>query len=267
MERRLAVHAGPHRQAVSWLVAALVLAPGALAEASPKTPKAKAAFAAGVKAYQTHNYANASKYLEKSFSFERDVETLFAWAQSERQLDHCDKASELYDKILTFDMPTANKEAVQAKLEECKQILDAAKPKAEPVVVVEPRPEPVRSEPQPPPPPPEPRAWWKNPVGLTLVGLGLVGSTIGTGYLVVGASAHSQMVTFDGKDRAQYLHYAAEAKTDGQRGMIATAIGGGLLVTGIIWFATHGRGDEAHDAQVSAWVSPSSSGLALGGRF
>jgi two-component system response regulator HydG len=48
-----------------------------------------------VKAYQAHNYALASKYLEKSFGFERDVETLFAWAQSERQLDHCDKASEL----------------------------------------------------------------------------------------------------------------------------------------------------------------------------
>jgi hypothetical protein len=247
-------------------VAAAVLATSAIASASPKTPKAKSAFSAGVKAYQAHNYALASKYLEKSFAFERDVETLFAWAQAERQLEHCDKASELYVKILTFEMPPANKQAVQAKLQECKETLVTTKPEPEPVVGIEPKPEPAPVEPRPPPEPThEPRARWKDPIGLSLVGLGVIGTAIGTGYLVAGSSANSQSTTFEKTSRGDYLHYQDLAKTDGERGVIALAVGGGLLVAGIIRFATHHASSD--ESQVSAWISPSGSGLALGGRF
>ena len=268
MERRVAVHARPHRQALTRVLVAAVLASSGLAVAAPKTPKAKAAFAAGVKAYQKGNYGLASQQLERSFTLERDVETLFAWAQTERQLDHCDKASELYVKILAFDLPAENKQAVQAKLDECKALVDATKPgPPPPVPVVEAPPPPVHVD--APPPPPEPaseRAWWKDPVGLTSVGLGAVAIGIGTYYLVAGNSAHTNMVAADGTDRAQYLHYKAEAETDGKRGVIASAVGGGLLVIGVIWFATHGNHhDEA--TVVSGWIAPSSSGLALGGRF
>ena len=235
MERRVAVHARPHRQALTRVLVAAVLASSGLAVAAPKTPKAKAAFAAGVKAYQKGNYGLASQQLERSFTLERDVETLFAWAQTERQLDHCDKASELYVKILAFDLPAENKQAVQAKLDECKALVDATKPG---------------------PPPIRP----------TTTGLGVVAIGIGTYYLVAGNSAHTNMVAADGTDRAQYLHYKAEAETDGKRGVIASAVGGGLLVIGVIWFATHGNHhDEA--TVVSGWIAPSSSGLALGGRF
>ena len=270
MERRLAVHARAHRQALIAVVA--VLAASRPAAASPKTPRAKAAFTAGVKAYQKGNYALAAKQLEKSFALERDVETLFAWAQTERQLEHCDKASELYDKILTFNLPAENKAAVQAKLAECKAILDAAKPAPEPVPapVVEPTPaappERARREEPPPPPPPAEGAWWKDPVGLTAVGLGAVATGIGTYYLIAGNSAHTQMVSFDGTDRAQYLHYQAEADTDGKRGVAASAIGGGLLAVGIIWFATHSSHHAEHTV-VSGWLAPGGSGLALSGRF
>jgi hypothetical protein len=102
-------------------------------------------------------------------------------------------------------------------------------------------------------------------VGLTLVGAGAIGGVIGTGYLVAGASAESQMTKLQQMDRAQYLMYQATAKTDGQRGMIATAVGGGLLVAGVIWFVTRPSHDEP--VQVTGWFSAESSGLALGGRF
>jgi hypothetical protein len=243
-----------------------VLATSAGAAASPKTPRAKAAFAAGVKAYQAHSWALASKQLEKSFSLERDVETLFAWAQSERQLEHCDKASELYDKILTFDLPPANKAAVKEKLEECRVILDAANPKPDPtpVVVEEPKRDPVRVEP-PPLPPHEPRARWKDPIGLSLVGAGAVGAVIGTVYLIAGASASSTSASFQSTDRKQFESYAATANSDGRIGVAAATIGGGLIALGLIWYATHGRNDET--TRVTGWLSSESSGLALGGRF
>lgn len=266
MERRLAVHARSHRQALRGAIVAAVLATSAGAAASPKTPKAKAAFAAGVKAYQAHQWALASKQLEKSFSLERDVETLFAWAQTERQLEHCDKASELYDKILTFDLPAANKAAVQAKLEECKVILAASMPRPEPVPVVvveEPKPDPKPIE--QPPEHREPRARWKDPVGLSLVGVGVVAAAIGTGYLIAGASASSKSDSFQKTDRKQFESYAATANSDGQKGVAAATIGGGLIVLGVIWYATHGRNDET--TRITGWLSTESSGLALGGRF
>ena len=270
MERRFAVHARAHRQAL--VVAAVVLAGSAPAGAAPKTPKAKAAFTAGVKAYQKGNYGTAAKQLERSFALERDVETLFAWAQTERQLDHCDKATELYDKILTFDLPAENKAAVQAKRGECKALLDAMKPPSEPTPapVVEPvtpvTPARVQPEPVVVPEPQAEGAWWKDPVGLTAIGLGFVGSGIGAYYLVTGNAAHTKMVSFDGNDRAQYLHYQAEADTDGKRGVVATALGGGLIAIGIIWFATH-RTHHDEGAVVSGWIAPGTSGLALSGRF
>jgi hypothetical protein len=245
-----------------------VLASGARAGAAPKTPKAKAAFAAGVKAYQKGNYGIAAKQLERSFALERDVETLFAWAQTERQLDHCDKATELYDKILTFDLPAENKAAVVAKRDECKALLDAMKPPPEQTVapVIEPpTPTAMTEPPELAVAPTAGGAWWKDPVGLTTVGLGVVGGAIGAYYLIAGNSAHTEMVSFDGRDRAQYLHYKAEADTDGTRGVVATALGGGLIAVGIIWFATHRNHREG--AVVSGWLAPGASGLALTGRF
>lgn len=275
MERRFAVHARPHRQALTRALVATVLASSGLAVAAPKTPRAKAAFTAGVKAYQKGNYGLASQQLAKSYALEKDVETLFAWAQTERQLERCDKASELYVKILAFDLPAANKQAVQAKLDECKAVLHAPGPGGEPapapVVAPEPAPEPAPPEAHVDAPPPPPgsaaeRPWWKDPVGLTAVGLGAVATGIGTYYLVAGNSAHTQMVSFDGTDRAQYLHYRAEAESDGKRGVIASAVGGGLLVVGVIWFATH-RAPQDEAVVISGWIAPSSSGLALGARF
>ena len=129
MERRLAVHARAHRKALSGLLAAAVLLTGAsLASAAPKTPEAKAAFDRGVAAYTANDYAAASEALGQSYALEPDVETLFAWAQTARKLERCDKASELYGKLLAYDLPDENKAAIRTKLEDCKAIMAAQKP-------------------------------------------------------------------------------------------------------------------------------------------
>ncbi len=99
------------------------------------------------------------------------------------------------------------------------------------------------------------------------MGLGIIGTAVGTGYLLAGSSANSQSATFNTTSRTDYLHYRDLAKTDGERGIIALAIGGGLLAAGVIRFALHGSASDESAAQVSAWISPSGSGLALGGRF
>src|SRR6185436_14201758 len=104
----------------AWpLALAVVLVAGA-ADAKPRRRDARVAFDRGVTAYQKGNFEAASEALGKSFTLERDVDTLFAWAQSERKLEHCDKAIELYEKLLAFNLPAANREAVETKLTECR---------------------------------------------------------------------------------------------------------------------------------------------------
>src|SRR5690349_1494555 len=110
------------------VLAAVSLAAARSADARPKHRDAKAAFDRGVAAYQKGNYQGASDALAKSFELERDVDTLFAWAQTERKLDHCDKAIELYEQLLTFNLPTANRSAVEGKLFECREIVRQQKP-------------------------------------------------------------------------------------------------------------------------------------------
>lgn len=272
MERRFAVHARAHRKALSGLLAAAVLLTGApLASAAPKTPEAKAAFDRGVAAYTANDFAGASEALGQSYALEPDVETLFAWAQTERKLDHCDKASELYGKLLAYELPEENKAAIRTKLAECKAIIAAQKPvepPPTPPATTTPVPEPVAPVPQPlptedPGPVWTPRAWWKDPVGGALVGVGVVGLGVG-GYLLISARS----LDADKANASSYGEFERledKASSRGTLGVIAAAGGGALLVTGIVWYAT--RGSAERPTQVTGWITADGGGVAAAGRF
>lgn len=260
MERRFAVHARAYRQALSALVGAVVLVGAPLAYAAPKTPEAKAAFDRGVAAYTSNDYAAASEALGQSYALEPDVETLFAWAQTERKLEHCDKASELYGKLLAYDLPDENKAAIQTKLEECKAILAAQKPVEPPPPVADPAPVPPIDKPQPPPSSP---AWWKDPVGGGLVGVGVVGLGVGGYFLVSARSLDADKTTAPNYGEFQRLEDKAASR--GTIGVIAAAGGGALLVAGIVWYATRGGGERP--TQITGWVTPDGGGLVAAGRF
>lgn len=263
MERRFAVHARSYRQALSALVGAAVLVGAPLAHAAPKTPQAKAAFDRGVAAYTSNDYAAASAALGESYGLEPDVETLFAWAQTERKLEHCDKASELYDKLLAHDLPDENKAAIRSKLEECKAILAAAKPVEPPPPVADPVPMPPPQNEQPPRPPSS-HAWWKDPVGGALVGVGLVGLGVGGYFLVSARSLDADKKSAPNYGEFQRLEDKADSR--GTLGVITVAGGGVLLVAGIVWYATRGTGGE-RPTQVTGWVTPDGGGVVAVGRF
>jgi tetratricopeptide (TPR) repeat protein len=263
VERRFAVHARAHRQALSAVLAAVVLLTAApAAHAAPKTPEAKAAFDRGVAAYTANDYATASEALGQSYALEPDVETLFAWAQTERKLERCDKASELYEKLLAYDLPDENKAAIRSKLEECNAILAAEKPAPTPPPVVEPAPLPPPID-QPPPPPPSSPAWWKDPVGGALVGVGAVGLGVGGYFLVSARSLDADKEAAPTYGEFRRLEDKADSR--GRLGVIAVAGGGALLVAGIVWYATRGGGERP--TQVTGWVTPDGGGVAASGRF
>jgi tetratricopeptide (TPR) repeat protein len=297
VERRLAVLARGNTQALirhhrrpgAWLIVLALVSLASSADAKPKRRDAKVAFDRGVAAYQKGNFEAASEALGKSFDLERDVDTLFAWAQSERKLEHCDKASDLYEKLLTFNLPAANKSAVELKLDECRKIIGQQKPKAEPApgepVPVsgpgDPKPPSVQEPPLrsadgviPPEPPPQPgdpqptvRVWYKDPVALGLVGGGIVATGVGTAFLISARalSNDAKAGTKAGKTYDEVQDLNDKATSRGTIGLITTAAGGALLVGGLVWIATH-RGST--EQRVAGWLSPDGGGgLAVAGVF
>ena len=107
MERRFAVHAGAYRQALSIAIAIAVS--GTSAHAAPQGHDARAQFDRGVAAYQSGDFATAAEAFGRSNALENDLETPFAWAQAGLKPSHCDKAVELYGKLLAMDLPVENK--------------------------------------------------------------------------------------------------------------------------------------------------------------
>jgi hypothetical protein len=281
MGRRFAVHAGPHRQAL--IAAVLAFACGS-ATAAPKSKPAKVQFEVGVAAYKADDYAAASTAFGKSYAIEADVETLFAWAQAERKQGHCDKASDLYVKLLASKLPAANKAVVRGQLDECKRILDdeaaanaaaAAKAKADADAQAKPKPTPPHVDPeahgQPavvqPPPEPTPRAegakpWYKDALGDTLVGAGLISGGIGVAMLI---SAHSsEQSSHSATDYATFKSLDDKAKSRGKIGVIAGAAGAALIVGGVIRYATRSTEERT---TVTGWLDDHTGGFAVAGSF
>jgi tetratricopeptide (TPR) repeat protein len=304
VERRFAVHAG----ARVALIAVTALATSATA--APRGRRARVEFNRGVKAYATKHYEAAASALARSYALEHDPETLFAWAQTERKLDRCDKAVELYGKLLALHLPEANKRAVEDQLAECKQILAAQAPAPSPDTTP-PAPAPDATPPRdtapspdttppdttpprdtapppdttppdttPPPPaaaisstpapdasvtaaPAEGRAWWRDPVGDGLLIAGAAGAGVGIAMLISGHDADQAKA--GATSYAGYTALSDQARSRGQIGIIASAAGGALLVTGIVWYATHR--DHPERPAVAAWLAPGAGGLAVSGAF
>ena len=273
MESGLTLHAGPGEEVIR-AVAIAVLALATPALAAPKGSQAKAAFTKGLAAYKKGAFDTASENLAKSFGLEADPDTLFAWAQSERQRGKCDKAIELFEKLLAYELPDENKRAIREKVDECKAILGPQKPVAEPP----PEPAPAPAQPPEPAPPavapaetarprsdasaPEGRAWWKDPVGGVLVGAGVVGVGVGGYFLLSARSAQS-----DADAATNYFDFeehSRRAESQGRNGLIAALAGGALVGAGVIWYATR---DSPKSTTISAWLAPGTGGVLARARF
>lgn len=261
MERRLAVHA---RTAV---IAAASLLASATASAAPRGAEARAAFDKGVAAYKKADYSAASDALGRSFTLEADADTLYAWAQTERKLNHCDKAVELYGRLLTMDLPEANKSAVVQQIDECNAIIAQQKP-SQPESTPAPAPAPSESPgagavlpPSPErPEEPAPSSKWMNPVGLGLVGLGVVGLGAGTVFTVQAMTADNDKE--NATTYGDFQRFEERATSRGKLGVIAGASGAVLVAAGIIYIVT--RKTEERPS-MTVLVAPT--GVGLAGRF
>jgi tetratricopeptide (TPR) repeat protein len=294
VERRLAIHASADAQALSRrgasragcaaLAALLLAAAAGTAGAQPKTRAARAAFNKGVTAYQKGNFQAAADALGKSFEIERDPDTLFAWAQAERKLDHCDKAIVLYEQLLQQPtLPDANRTAVEQKLAECRTIVaQVAPPSAETAVAP---PSTTRSEPVTTGADSAPAAaslaspafapessdagspvyhWYKDPVGLSLLGVGIAAAGVGGGYLLSARSVASDAKAATNYDQVKPLNDKVDQRN--KIGAGALIVGGVLVAGGAGWILWK-QHDSGERRVVTGWLLPGTGGVALSGRF
>jgi hypothetical protein len=319
------------KRTLAAFIATLVASSAAVA--APKAGEARVQFDKGVAAYTKGDYAAAAEALGASFVLEADPETLFAWAQTERKLGHCDRAVDLYTKLLAMDLPAENKKAIRVQISECKAIIadQKAKPATKPVAAkpdksvatkpadksvatkpadksvatkpvetkpvdkavetkpvdkaVESKPvdKPIETKPEPPRPPPpietaqlesmppheppppignEGRAWWKDPVGGALVGVGAVSIGVGIVFLAQASSADSDKL--NAMSYPEYKDLADTAESRGRLGVISLVAGGALVTAGVVWYVTRKPSSER---AVTTLVLPSGGGVAFSGRF
>jgi hypothetical protein len=244
VERRFGVHA---------CALALVVALVGVADAAPKKRAAKLQFQKGVAAYQKGDYPGASAAFERSFKLEVDQETLFAWAQAERKLDHCDRATELYTKLLAMKLPAENRTVVEQNVAECAALATPPPPAPEPPPAPSPPPEPVPVVEQPtaaPAPLPavrddsplaQPRdtgetstAWYRDPVGDSFAVVGIAGLATGAAFLVSAHSADSKENGAGTYQMFQSLENTAHSR--GETGVIAAGAGVAFIAAAVVWY-------------------------------
>lgn len=277
----LQVHV-PTRLIAVTLCAAFALA--VLAPGSARADRKKQLFEQGAKHYQAEEFAEAAAAFEELYSLEPTTEVLFAWAQAERFSDNCEKAVELFGKLLSSDMSERNKKAVRDSKAKCEERI-AQKKASEPAPQPQPQPEPPpRPEQSVPEPAAQPSAaststagdvsatvgddskpaWYKDPVGGALTASGVVGLGLGLGFYVSGRSANSDAESTD--SAAEFARLKDRAQSRGRIGYVGMVAGSALLAGGIVWYVLDPMGRD-DDKSISAWVTSGSGGVALSGQF
>ncbi len=108
---------------------ALLGSPAALLAAPRSAPEL---YAEGLKLYALEDYAQAATVFERSYLLDEQQSTLFAWAQAERLQQHCDKASELFEKYIGKGEEAKQLKAAFQLIKQCAPPEDKTVPKEPP---------------------------------------------------------------------------------------------------------------------------------------
>ena len=266
------------------LVWALVLAvaPGGLL----KNPEADRLLGEAQAAFEAQDFAKAAKLLEEAYLIEPNAQLLYPWAQAERSQGNCETAITLYERFLESKPAKQFADAAQGNIDRCREQLEeegaamvveddegAEDETGEDLLAdtedTEPEPE-VAPEPAPVKAPADrgtkkPKAWFRDPVGGVLVGLGVGGVGAGAALMGIASSRAKSIGNADLNTEYEDTRDAATKLNTG--GIVALSIGGALLVSGIVRWAVVARKNKQNEASQSAalWLQPERSGVGQSG--
>jgi tetratricopeptide (TPR) repeat protein len=266
-----------------WALAAglsLAFSLPAVALAKPSDPKAIELGKRGNEQFKAGDYEGAKDTFEAAYAIEPDPAFLFGMGQALNQMGDCRGAIRKYNQVK--DSPSAAQElrqlAEQGMLACAEKVANEEPDPSEPAD--EPTDETTDDEPVadvddeptelPPDTGPPPRKWYKDPLGDTLVAVGLAGTGAGVGLLVAAQLQQSKSsetyADFDERlDKIRTLRIAGGA---------TLGVGGALLIGGVVRWMVLGLRPKAsataglHRApRMGLHYDGVNAGLSLSGRF
>ena len=255
----------------------IALFPLLLALAGPgqllSNPEAQAKLREAQEAFQNEDFDAAAAAVEAAYIIEPKPMLLYPWAQAERSRGNCEAAVELYQRFLDSDPPDEmagvaieNRDLCQAELDAEQEVIEDDDGSVVDEVLAEedpePSPAPVTNDDQP-----KAKAWYKDPVGGVLVGVGVAGVGAGVGLLAVASSRAKGASEMD--THSEYMDARDGATTLRNGGAIALSIGSALVVGGVVrYLLVAKKGNKDATAwRLSPELGPRWTGVSIGRRF
>jgi tetratricopeptide (TPR) repeat protein len=216
------------------LVLACALIP-AIAQAENATAEAKVLLDKAGKAFQAGDFATALTNLLGAYDKDPQPDLLYAIAQTEQKLGKCEDAIGHYEQYLATSPAAGAAKDTQEAIDACKAKL----PPPEPVVA---------PQPLTPPAPTKPRdegegRWYRDALGITLIGTGVLAGAIGT---VVYTDARSDLDSAEtATNHAMYEDTVDTAHTKRNVSVVLMVGGGALIAGGVVRLVMRERAEKS----------------------
>jgi hypothetical protein len=229
------------RLGFALVLVALVRHASAQPGAPEMSPEARAHLEAGRLRFHEQSYDAAISEFREGYRLQPHPDFLYALAQAQRMNGDCASAVETYRKFLGTGPPQKEAEVAIYNVGRCEAVLGKS---PTPAPAPSERPAPARSSSPPVAPPPRAEttasertpAWYADPLGVALSGGAVVGGAIAAVLWAMGdAQARSAN---EAQTIGAFEDHAASADHARTVAIVASAVGGGLLIGAIVRFAT-----------------------------
>jgi tetratricopeptide (TPR) repeat protein len=203
--------------------------------AAPQDGSAQPFVAEGQAHYDAGNFAEAAAAFAEAHARDPSPDYLYRWAQAERRAGNCPAAVQLYRRYLDNELPPENVEAAEKNLARCgyAEAPPASTPLDESDANASAVPPPVDVEDRP-------RVWWADPLGTTLVAVGGAAVIAGVG-LGIGSGRQTRLAR-EATVEEDYILHADRSESLRIAAIVTAAVGGALLVGGVVRWALLARG-------------------------